>query len=367
MKVIMAGCFIIFFILLENVELRLHPGFWLWVGGFVAIVSTEPLWKNRLYLVGILVSMAMLAQLLLFSVEMQMPWLMYFWLLFLINDFAKKKWLFGLIVGVTFIPLILYRDISFSLFYTAILALLLFSFWQKNKREQAALAYEEDWKTLLIEYRKLKRQLQVQEENARAEERTRIARDIHDNVGHQLTALAMQLEMVEITQESGEVDEVALRQAKELAKQSLTEMRQSVQALRNEELKGFSSVIQLIRRLESESHIQVNLITRKGALSAPLTNEQMITIYRIVQEGLTNAMRHAHSREVEVIFEGIANYAFTVSVKNKYYSEERSLKDGFGLTNLRERVEQLEGRFEVLKTNNEFKIEAYLPLKASQS
>lgn len=57
----------------------------------------------------------------------------------------------------------------------------------------------------------------------------------------------------------------------------------------------------LIRKLEAESHILVQFTIKQGVLSVSLSNEKSVALYRIIQEALTNAMRHAQAREVKII------------------------------------------------------------------
>src|SRR5699024_4755494 len=86
------------------------------------------------------------------------------------------------------------------------------------------------YEQLLGEYRKLKRMNLTAEREARLEERTKIARDIHDSVGHRLTALIMKLEVLAIQHEGA--DYKALKQ---MAQDSLNETRAAVKALEAEE------------------------------------------------------------------------------------------------------------------------------------
>ena len=117
---------------------------------------------------------------------------------------------------------------------------------------------------LLGEFRLVKRSNLQQENVVRLEERTRIAREIHDSVGHKLTALLMQLEIESLTSNVNNYDNL-----KELARESLEETRHAVKELRNDEVFGLQSVLHLIRKLESESHLLVRFTTEKGVLSTP--------------------------------------------------------------------------------------------------
>ena len=145
-----------------------------------------------------------------------------------------------------------------------------------DRREQKEL-YEE----LLSEYRKLMRMNLAVENNARLQERNNIARDIHDSVGHRLTAIIMKLEILSIQNSNSNYDEL-----KSMAKESLEEIRKSVKTMQTEENEGIAAVVHLIRKLESESHIFVQFTMKQGILSVPLTNEKSVVLYRVIEEGI---------------------------------------------------------------------------------
>ncbi|MBE3568698.1 MAG: sensor histidine kinase, partial [Bacillales bacterium] len=144
------------------------------------------------------------------------------------------------------------------LLFSALFAILTFSL----NRSFAALKEKQNlYETLVGEFRNLKRISYESERTARLEERTRIARDIHDSVGHKLTALLMHLQILSM-QKGEEFEEL-----KELVQDSLEETRQAVRALRTEEHEGIATVLELIRKLEAESHIFLNVTIKKGILS----------------------------------------------------------------------------------------------------
>jgi signal transduction histidine kinase len=224
------------------------------------------------------------------------------------------------------------------------------------EREEQREMYEQ----LLGEYRQLKRLSYETERSARLEERTRIAREIHDSVGHKLTALLMQLEMLSISKPKKEYEEL-----KKLVCDSLEETRHAVKALKTEESEGISSMLQLIRKLESESRIMVHFTTKQGVLSVKLSNQQNIALYRVIQEALTNAMRHAQSREVFVTLGRSAVGDLEFSVKNRVF-EPKPFQLGFGLTNMKERVEEVGGTLRIFQTDHEFVVQGTIPIKGNQ-
>ncbi|WP_062106706.1 sensor histidine kinase [Bacillus niameyensis] len=221
------------------------------------------------------------------------------------------------------------------------------------ERQEQRDVYEQ----LLGEYRQLKRMNLENEQVARLEERTRIARDIHDSVGHKLTALLMQLEMFSMQNQSGEYAEL-----KQLAKESLEETRQAVKTLKQEEVAGITSVVQLIRKLESENHLLIRFTMKQGVLLTKLSNAQSIVLYRSIQEALTNAMKHGSSREVELTLGRTAIGEIEWVISNVIH-EPKPFELGFGLTAMRERIEEQAGQLRIYQTDKEFIIEGSMPVK----
>ncbi|OIU73021.1 sensor histidine kinase [Rossellomorea aquimaris] len=236
-------------------------------------------------------------------------------------------------------------------------AMFLFMTWKVNEGshdlKEQRLLYDQ----LLGEYRKLKRVLYTAERNSKAEERTRIAREIHDSVGHNLTALLMKIEMLSIQHGYSLFKEI-----KNLAAASLDETREAVKALKEGEIEGIQSVIQLIRKLESESSVMVELTTQHGVLSTRLTNKQNIAVYRCIQEGITNAMKHSCVKEVKVTLGKTALGHLHFIITNQL-DEVRPFQMGFGLTNMKERVEELGGKLEIHQTDKEFILRGAFPVE----
>lgn len=212
---------------------------------------------------------------------------------------------------------------------------------------------------LLSEYRKMKRRNASAEETARQEERAQVGRDIHDSVGHKLTALTMQLEVLRMQADAD--SEAQVRSLRDLARESLEETRNAVKALRNDEPGGLSSVLRLIRKLEAESLIRVYFTVKHGALSAPLTNDQSIAVYRCVQEALTNVMKHGKIREADVMFEAPGGSVFRFEISNPAGAADR-YREGFGLRSMRERLENGRGRLEVVANRDRFTVRGTIPL-----
>jgi len=280
-------------------------------------------------------------------------------ILYLILDacFRLSRQELSVYLALSGISLVLYYYFHFQSFIELLFYFLLFGFFayvmndQLNTRQEQRDIYER----LLDEYRKLKRLNLAAENNARLEERNRIARDIHDSVGHRLTALIMKLETLGIQKGSNEYAEL-----KTLARESLEDTRQAVKALQADENEGIATVVHLIRKLEAESQLRVQFTLNHGVLSIPITNEMSIVLYRVIQEALTNIMRHSESREAYINLSESAIGDIYFEIANPL-RERKPFVIGFGIKNMRARVEEVNGWFQVNQTKDSFIISGTIP------
>lgn len=218
---------------------------------------------------------------------------------------------------------------------------------------------EARYDALLSEFRNMKRRRVTEEEVTRQEERMLIAHEIHDSVGHKLTALLMQLEAFRLRVSEKDKDHV--QSLKELASESLEETRRAVKSLKTKETGGLPGVLRLIRKLEMESFMRIHFSVKHGAFTAPLSGEQAFVIYRSVQEALTNIMKHSSAREAEIMFEAPGGSIFRFEITNPIAIEQR-YEEGFGLTSMRERLQRFHGDLEVIQTKERFIVRGFLKL-----
>lgn len=235
--------------------------------------------------------------------------------------------------------------------------------WEKSKQNERDI--HEQYDVIYDEYRLMKRDHANAEELARQEERNQIAREIHDSVGHRLTALMMQLEVAKL-QAADEETKTKFNELKKLAQTSLHDTREAVKTLKSEETAGLQAIIQLVRKLESESHIRVSMTLQSGVLNVLLSNQQSVTVYRSIQEALTNMMRHSTSRQAEIKFQIVAQHDFRFSVKH-HLSEKVSIKEGFGLTSMRERLSQIGGRMTINQQDGDLEVICQFPLEGKNN
>lgn len=175
-------------------------------------------------------------------------------------------------------------------------------------------------------------------------ERNRIAREIHDSLGHFLTVIGVQLEKG-ITFEAVNREEArqAVRAAKQLTDQALTEVRNSVGALREtgEELTLHSALQALVETMQ-QSGLSVALCWRGDEHG--FSEQQLLTLFRAAQEGLTNVQKHAKAQRVQIEVALDAEAAMLRLTDDGIgFNSQRLQTHGYGLQGLRERVELAQG------------------------
>ncbi len=180
------------------------------------------------------------------------------------------------------------------------------------------------------------------EELATAKERNRLAREIHDSVGHYLAAINVQLEAARALLETDPVQaRLPLERAQTLTKESLHEVRRSVAALRASPLEGkpLPPVLETLVEDLRVSGIDATFTVQGD--SHPLPPQLDLALYRVAQEALTNVRKHAHARHAEITLTYAAEDV-RLSVRDDGVGSD-ALTGGFGLVGLRERVQLLGG------------------------
>ncbi|MDF9840127.1 two-component system sensor histidine kinase DegS [Paenibacillus sp. PastF-1] len=196
---------------------------------------------------------------------------------------------------------------------------------------------------------------------AQEEERKRIAREIHDGPAQMLANLVLRTEIVErmlVKQEFGLVQDEII-DLKGQVRYSLEEMRKVIFNLRPMALDDLGLIPTLrkyVHDFEEKTKIRTTFETR--GKEHRLSSAMEAAVYRLVQEGLTNAAKHAYPSYVLVEITYQAQLIKIVVKDNglgfnvKKVSEQGS-RESFGLVGMRERVELLEGRMEIESAENQ--------------
>ena len=175
-------------------------------------------------------------------------------------------------------------------------------------------------------------------DSTRTAERLRIARELHDALGHHLSALSLQLELAR-NMVDGQAKE-PVTQAHAVTKTLLTELRAVVSSMREDARLDLAGALRTL--VAGVPHPRVHLeVARDLQVEAALAH----TIFRCVQEALTNAVRHAAADNVYLTIEANGDtVAVTARDDGRGASE---VQVGHGLSGLRERIEGMGGKVDI--------------------
>lgn len=235
---------------------------------------------------------------------------------------------------------------------TGIFIMLLMNFvkYYKDEKESKEKLYKE----LINAEDKLKQMAVI-------EERNRIARDIHDTIGHSMTGTIMGLEMVQVLMEEDmpKAKEM-VKYLKENSRENLVKVREVVSTLSpNENIsKGLESINDLIETLRQKTNIEINLDIEGAIIKLdPATN---IIIYRTIQESLTNAIRHGKPSVID-IFLKYSNTKINLIIKDNGIGC-KDITKGYGLKGMEDRILSTGGNV-IFSSHDGFIIEVNIPLE----
>lgn len=202
----------------------------------------------------------------------------------------------------------------------------------------------------------------MKEKMGETKERNRLAREIHDTLGHTLTGISAGLEACIATIDSN--PDISRKQLQILAKvtrDGLDEVRRSVNELRPDALQRFSlenAIRKLVDDTNSLSGVKVDFLC-----SAPLLKfdeDEENAIYRVVQEGITNAIRHGHASYIQISIKKEESNIHLSIQDNGCGCEE--IHAGFGTHHITERIQMLNGTV-CFDGSDGFRIDAMIPIR----
>lgn len=188
-------------------------------------------------------------------------------------------------------------------------------------------------------------------ELAAAEERNRLARDIHDSLGHYLTAVNIQLEKALLYQERNPAEATqAISDAKQAAADALRDVRLSVSALRESE-ERFSLSTSLEKLVNEINHENLDIKFSINGEESAYPYSTLTALYRAAQEGMTNVQKHAHARHVDLTIDLGEREAHLVlrddgqGFDPNILHQPKSVPQlGFGLRGIQERLDLVRGQ-----------------------
>lgn len=249
-------------------------------------------------------------------------------------------------------------------FYGAFVGSLIRNFHQA--KETISVQYgqlNESHDALQAAHRQLREYAEQVEQLTAIRERNEIAREIHDTVGHKMTALVVQLQVASemVERDAGKAKEV-LAVCEQLSRDALHEIRLSVRTLKEDNKKvSFRDDLQeLMSEFSSMTYMETRLMLTVDVARIPKSLQP--TIKRVVQEGLTNAKKHGNA-DTCIVKIHMDEEAIYIEITDDGKGEKNIIPN-FGLINMKERVTEHEGSFEIESFEGDgFRIMITFPLK----
>ncbi|MCU5002949.1 sensor histidine kinase [Bacillus tropicus] len=226
--------------------------------------------------------------------------------------------------------------------------------YQKNQKQLKELdeAHAELQETTLLSMR-----------YAAFAERTKLAREIHDGLGHQMTSLIVQLQALKIMlKKNPSAANESVDDLLKVARKGMEEIRTAVRDWTSDEKDlGLTSLKGLISQVQANSLLKIEFIHSEKI--SEWTMEESTILYRILQESLTNILRHSHADSVIVsVIEIDAVVSLSVA-DNGIFKGDKELELGFGLNGMKKRCESVGGSCSfTLNEPKGLRVEARIPI-----
>jgi len=204
------------------------------------------------------------------------------------------------------------------------------------------------------------------EQEAMLNERKRIAREVHDTLAYTLTNLLMMMEAaLDLVKNKSPRIIQHLELARAQANEGLKEVRNALKALRPvqlTDLNGLAAICRLVKAFEKASQIKVELELGDAPLN--FGAEANLVVFRLVQEGMTNALRHGRATLISVSLAKVRDGLSIIIKDNGCGSGNTVPTLGYGLLGMEERLARLGGTLEVSSLAGAgFKLAAWLPIE----
>jgi len=236
-------------------------------------------------------------------------------------------------------------------------------FTQMAVSEEKARSEVEKLVKELEEVNQRLRQYSVQVEDlAITKERNRLAREIHDGLGHYLTTIFIQIQAARAVMKGDPVKaQDAMGTAQTLTQEALVDVRRSVSALRDMPVDSLTLQEEIEKMLKNCEAIGISSDLKVLGSPRALSPQALLTVYRAVQEGINNTCKHARASRLSVVLD----YTREDEVKMVIVDDgigASQMTGGFGLMGIRERVRMLSGEVMInTKPGDGFRLEVCVP------
>jgi len=208
----------------------------------------------------------------------------------------------------------------------------------------------------------LKEYSKITEKMGETKERNRLAREIHDTIGHTLTGISAGIDAcITMVEKNPAETKKQLEVISRVTREGINEIRRSVNKLRPDALERLSlesAIHQMI--IEIESMTQTHIYFNSDLKNLKFASDEEDAIYRVIQESLTNAIRHGKANQIWVHIKGGDGEVILTVRDNGIGCKE--MKKGFGTRHIIERIKMLNGTVEFDGTDG-FTVTARIPIR----
>ena len=194
----------------------------------------------------------------------------------------------------------------------------------------------------------LKRKQSVKEAQLRLQnERLRISRDLHDNLGAELTYISSIIDQkvydVKDPEKKAELENIS-----NSSRHAMDQMRETIWAIKTDEItlsKFANKVKNTSLKYASAANMELDIRTSGEDIVMPPS--KVIVLFRVCQEAINNAVKYSHGQKISLEM-NLENQAYTLTIKDDGLGfDPKTVKRGYGLNNMEERMAEIEGTFEI--------------------
>lgn len=245
----------------------------------------------------------------------------------------------------------------------ALMVLMLFSFYLRQK-DQAMTAVSQDYLASKDSHWEKQQQLAAQNKQLLeshetqlalqiAEERNRIARDIHDNVGHLLSRALLQIGALQAINQEPALQE-PLEQLKRTVDTGMDHIRLSVHDLHADSL-SFAGAVQHLLTIDALFTVDI-----QGKVFEDLSDRQINCLLMVMKEALTNTIKHSQATVLSFYFKTLPAF-YRLQIRNDGVHTSDPSKPGIGLQTIQQRVRSLNGQVHIMQTDSHFQLTITIP------
>lgn len=243
--------------------------------------------------------------------------------------------------------------ISLLAFFIALIGFLIYR-QQKQKNFQQKQEY------------KLKQEIsKIETQNKLQEQRLNISRDLHDNIGAQLTFIISSVDNIKYAFDiTNEKLDNKLTNISSFAKETIVELRDTIWAMNSNEISFEDLEIRINNYIEkakeAKDQISFSFAFDPVLKAQKLTSIQGMNIYRTIQEAMNNAIKYAEASVVFINAKEVGNQTKITIQDNGIGFDEKTIEKGNGLKNMQKRIEEIGGEFHLSSSNEGTRIEILL-------